>query len=612
MANDKAILDRAQERWDEGYQADKDNRERGVEALRFLVGDQWDDQVIKDREGRPVITINKLPQFLRRVVNEQRMARPGIKIRGAGEDADAETARVYEGLIRNIENQSDFETIADDALEKIVSCGFAAWRVLTDYEDDMSFNQEIRIERVKNQYNVIVDPHAQKFDKSDKKWAFIGDTISYDEAEAEFGKDALSYTSWKEVPQTSRKTGWYTKDRLRIAEYFELKPTTKTIALLADGKVIEVPKQVGKKKVNEKEYLAAFAQEAGLTIERTRTVKTHKVMWYKITADDILDRRELAGTIIPVVTAYGDVTQIDGEEVINGLIEFAKDPTRMGNYAVSAFVEGLGIQNKAPYIAADGQVNDYKTEWEQANTKNIPVLRYKPMASVPPPQRQNPPVGSQGYAALQQVMDDALRSTTGIYDPQLGQRSNETSGVAIAQRQQQGEIGTFHYGDNLMRAMKLTGRICVEQIPVVYDTPRIIRILGQDGDDEMVPINQPHPTIKDKDGKPYIFDLSRGKYDLVVEAGASFNTRREEFVNLLIQLIQGNPALMNLTGDKLFNNMDIAGAEELAERFKKLLPPEIMGDDEVMTDNQGLAVNSPQQQLPPELMTQGNPYGNFQ
>ena len=137
---DRAVLSRARKRWAEGMQAQRENRERGIESLKFKVGDQWPEDVREDREGRPMLTINKLPQYVRGVVNEMRMMRPGISVNGVSELSDSRRAKAYEGLIRNIENQSDFETIVDDSLEKVCDCGYGGWRVLTAYESDDSFD----------------------------------------------------------------------------------------------------------------------------------------------------------------------------------------------------------------------------------------------------------------------------------------------------------------------------------------------------------------------------------------------------------------------------------------------------------------------------------------
>lgn len=193
----------------------------------------------------------------------------------------------------------------------------------------------------------------------------------------------------------------------------------------------------------------------------------------------------------------------------------------------------------------------------------------------------------------------------GLYDASLGARSNETSGRAIMARQREGDVSTFHFIDNLSRAIRHGGRILIDLIPKVYSGERIVRVLGYDGtpqnvrlgagqgdtasgateagagQDQATPIDpatgqaMPVPPNMRFDG---VYDLAVGKYDLVVEAGPSFSTRRQEAAEQMTEFVRAFPQAAPVLGDLMAKNMDWPGADEIAARLKRLLPPQALED----------------------------------
>jgi hypothetical protein len=294
----------------------------------------------------------------------------------------------------------------------------------------------------------------------------------------------------------------------------------------------------------------------------------------------VLEETEWPGKWIPIVKIVGDEYDIDGKIILKGIVRDAKDPQRQFNYMKSAATEAIALAPKAPFIGAEGQFEGHEREWQAANVKNQAYLQYKPLTVgntvAPPPQRQTfePAIQAINLATMESA--DDLKAVTGIYDPSLGkQGSADESGRAIIARQQQTQTGNFHYIDNLSRGVRHSCKIILDLIPHIYDTPRILRIIGEDGVQETVPVNQ----MQEIDGVEKIYDLSVGKYDVTISTGPSYQTRRQEATDTQLELAKVYPPLMGVAGDIVIKNMDIPQAQEIAERVANTIPPNIKGDD---------------------------------
>jgi hypothetical protein len=243
--------------------------------------------------------------------------------------------------------------------------------------------------------------------------------------------------------------------------------------------------------------------------------------------------------------------------------------------------EIIALAPKSPWLVAAGQIENYENDWKVANSKNLAYLEYNPLTSqggvaVPPPQRIDPPqVPTAAVNAMREASDD-IKSTTGIFDASLGAQGNESSGRAIVARQKMGDNATWHFQDNLVRAVRHMGRIFVDLIPQIYDTPRAVRILGEDMADEIALVNQMHHD--DKDGEDKIYDLTVGKYDVVVDVGPSYESKRMETAENLTNIIQAIPQIGQVCSDILVRNLDFPGASELADRLKRTVPPNLLED----------------------------------
>jgi hypothetical protein len=588
------VLATARSRLNMAISAYSESREDEIDDLRFFAGSpdnhwQWPADVLATRgavqgqtiNARPCLTINKLPQHVRQVTNDQRQNRPSIKVIPVDDKADTEVADIFDGLMRHIEYISDADVAYDTACENQVAYGEGYIRVLTEYCNEDSFDQDIKIGRVRNSFSVYMDPTIQDPCGSDAKWCFITEDILKEDYERMF-PEASPISTLKTLGVGDQSLSqWINEDTVRIAEYFYVEHESKTLNLYP-GNV-----SVFEGTPEDKQMKAM-----GLKPVRSRKADVQKVKWCKINGYEILEEREWAGKFIPVVRVVGNEFEVDGRLYVSGLVRNAKDAQRMYNYWVSQEAEMLALAPKAPFIGYGGQFEGYEQQWKTANTQNWPYLEVNPDvtdgqgAVLPLPQRALPPMAQTGLIQAKMGASDDIKSTTGQYDSSLGATSNERSGRAILAREKQGDTGTYHYVDNLARAVRHIGRQIVDMIPKIYDTQRIARIIGLDGETKMAKVDptqqEPVRKIVDQAGIVIdrIYNLGVGRYDVCVTTGPSYMTKRQESLDAMSQLLQGNPQLWAVAGDLFIKNMDWPGAEEMAKRFSKTIDPKLLSDDD--------------------------------
>jgi hypothetical protein len=569
--SDDEILAGAREAFARAADAEAENRREALDDLRFArLGEQWPERVRREREldGRPCLTINRLPAFIRQVVNDARQNSPAISVHPVDSGADPETAEVFNGLIRHIEQSSDADVAYDTALDFAVTCGIGYVRINTRYATDDGFEQDLAIERVANPFAIYGDPEATGADSSDWNTAFVVDSLPRGAFEARWkGADAIDWAAEDHDRQAGVR-GAAEGERVTVAEYWRRERTTRTILALSDGQILEESAYAAQK---------ALFDALGVTVVgQPRQVASHKVVQRVLSGAEVLETVDWAGRFIPIVPVYGEELIVDGRRRLRSLVRDAKDPQRMFNYWRSVSTELVALAPKAPFIGRKGAFETDSAKWATANTQSHAYIEYD---GPEPPMRQ-------GYAgvpagALQEAMNasDDMKSIMGLYDASLGARSNETSGRAIMARQREGDVSTFHYIDNLSRAIRHTGRILLDLIPRVYGTARVVRVLGADGAPASVGVASGGAASAGRGGEALkglgrIYDLTAGKYDLTVRAGPSFTSRREEAANQMIELIRAYPAAAPLIGDLLARNLDWPGADEIAQRLGALLPPQ--------------------------------------
>jgi len=548
IAKDKLAADK--ETWGDIYK-------KAREDAKFLSDDdyaQWDetDYASRVNSGRPALTIDQLGQFVHQVANDIRINTPTINVIPAGLESDQGTAEAYKGIIKGIEYASSADNAYDAAVFNAIKQSIGFVRVDHDYVDEESFDQELKIKRVVNPLSCWLDGASIEVDGSDAKHGTIIEKIRVSEFKRQYpGKDVACF-------EVDGDTYNHQDDEfISIAEHFVIEEKEKTISIDDNGKVIDV--------------------EEGAPVKKVRKVKERKVMRYKLSGADVLEETSFPGKYIPLIPVYGEENWIDGKRFIFSLIRKSKGAQRMFNYWKSLETELLMKAPQAPVMAAEGQVEDYAADW--LNPSKAAVLRYKTTDlqgnQVGAPQRLEPPTIPTGVVNASRGAVDDIKATMGIYNASLGMRSNEQSGVAIAQRKQEGDVATYHFSDNLSKSITHVGRVLVCAIPEIYDTARVLRIIGEEDEPKEIGVNG---EMVEGQEKP--IDLKKGKYDVRVVTGASYTTLRQESVAALQSVFQASPDLMSIMGDLYFKYADFAGAQAMANRMKKVVDPKFLEPDE--------------------------------
>jgi hypothetical protein len=524
-----------------------------------------------------------------------RQNRPSIKVRPVDDNADVDTAIIFDGLIRHIEQQSFADIAYETANFYQTVAGHGYFRIIDGYAPDDPDDRELFIKPIHNVFSVYFDENSVCPVGSDARSVFITEEMSREEFERQYpDADAVS---WDEASRGDDLAIWFTKDSVRIAEWFELK-TVEASRVTVDGEEEEI---------GEADYWDRYQESDDRpSIKSQRMERSTVCIWRKITGNQKLKETELPISYIPVIRVPGEIVLVDGKFIFKGIVRDARDSVRMVSYWFSTYTEAVALQPKAPFVAAAGTLDGFEDQWNSANVENYPVLQYNPVdingQPATAPQRQAAPMASNGIMQGLMLAKDAVKSTTGQFDASLGKQSNETSGVAIRARASESDTATYHLIDNMSKAIRHAGRILIQWIPKVYEGKRVARIIGEDGEAKYANLDSSRQTAMEKTVNPAngkisrIYNLGVGCYDVISTVGPSFSTKRQEGVQAMTEILRMNPALFNLVGDIFIKSQDWPGADEMSKRIKLLLPPQVQQGDE---DEDSAAP-----QIPPQVQQQ--------
>jgi hypothetical protein len=573
--SDPEIVAECQERFRIAQEAENENRANGVKALEFRDGQQWPEDLYNQRriDKRPSLTINHTNTFVRRVVNNMRQERPRIKVHPVGDGAQVSTAKVIAGLIRHIENMSEAGVAYDTGGESAVTIGWGYWRILSEFIDEASFDQELKIVPIRNPFTVYMDPSSVLPTGEDADWVIITDKMKREDYKREYPN--ANNTEWRQASSGDAMSEWETKDEIRLAEYYRIRKVEDTLWRMSNGMALfeDQIKQLAKD--------LAAAQVTKTRFSRPSVRRT--VEWYKLNGTEIVDRRSstndpLPDKWIPVIRCEGNVLDLNGRVRRKGMVWDLMDPARMYNYWRTMETELLALAPKAPWVAAAGQLDGHN-EWKDANQKPYSALVYEPAfveqpdgskQVLPPPQRMQPvPVPAGAVQAAQGAQQDLMAVAGMPHDPSADVPGAAISGRALQQRQALSDIGHFQYYDNQTRAIAQTGRILLQLIPFYYSTQRMQRIIGEDGVPQMEPINSQQPHPEDPSIMTVKNDLTTGRYDVVMDTGPGYETKRLEGASAMIDLLKTPLAepVIKVGADVVVRSMDFEGADDLADRL---------------------------------------------
>jgi hypothetical protein len=542
--------------------ADTMNRQEALEDLKFGGGDQWPVELQNSRnlESRPVITVNKVDNYCRQVCNQQRQQRPRIKVHAMNTHDDMVDAQTIQGIVRHIENNSNADHAYDNAFEYAVRMGWGFFRVRTDYVSEDSFEQEIFIDPIDNPFTVYFDPNSVAPDGSDADRCLITTMMPKKEFSKLYPDAAVDGgTSFTQRGTGDSQSEWITKEDIRLAEYFYTVREKATLYQLSDGSSTFA---------DDKDMFARLAA-AGIVVVDQRSSYKKTIKYCKLTAIDIIEEGTWAGKYIPIIPVYGRHIVIGDKRKKFGMIRYAKDPQRMYNFWQTSITEGVALAPKAKWLMAEGQDEGHENDWANANIKSFPLLRYKQTdiegRPAPVPQRLQPEPPQAGIMAAAAGVDDDIKAIMGVFDPaQLGQ--GNISGKALNGQQQQVDLTNYDYYDNLTRSISHCGTVILDLLPKIYDTERVMRIIGDDGKPELLTVNQ-----RDSAGR-VLNDMTVGQYDVVMDTGPGYNSKRQEAVDSMLPILAADPSLMQTCGDLVFRNMDWPGADVIADRLAAANP----------------------------------------
>jgi len=579
-------------------EAESVNRLLAIEDLEFADGQQWPDDLYNMRkvQRRPALTINHTGTLVRRVVNNMKEQRPRIKVHPVGDGVQIEDARVANGLVRHVETRSAASVAYDTAGESAVRIGWGYFRILGEYIDEMSFEQELCIKPVRNTLTGYIDPAAEMPDGCDMEWFIFSDSMSRQEFKRRYPNEDLA--DWKMGAAGDSHRYWLTKTRIRIAEYYRIKKTKDTLLKLTDGRTSRTIL-----KSDYRKHEQAFAL-AGLQVVQERPTERRQVQWFRVNGVTVVDRRDLPGRYIPVVRVEGNVLDLNGDVRRKGMIRDLKDPARMFNYWETAKTEKLALSSKAPWVAAEGQLDGHP-EWDDANQKPYSVLKYKivmgndgitPMP-LPPPQRQPAIEVEAGFAEASQSAGRNLMMVAGMpHEPGQDTPGTVVSGVALRRRQALSDVSHLQYYDNQTLAIAQCGRILLDLFPHYYSEERMQRIIGDDGVPEMVKLNEKTESqgiIQIKN------NMGVGRYDVVMDTGPGYETKRIEAAENFLDLLKtpmGEP-VVKVASDVVMRNFDFPGAQDVADRLMPATPEGMKKAMEALPKQAQGIVQAMQQQL---------------
>lgn len=558
-----AILDEIRENLRLGQEYNTENRNRALEDFKFsAMGEQWPPelQTQRDLENRPCLTINWTDSLVRQVTNAMRQQRPRIKIHPINDGADQKIAEVIQGLTRHIEVNSRADTAYDTAADHAARIGFGYWRIVTKYVREDSFDQDIHIQCVNNPFSVYVPP-SETPDGSDWDWSVITDKMTREHFKAHYpGADTASFR-----PGGQGDSGdWVQKDEIRLAEYYKLDRTDDKLLMMSDGS-IRWRKLLGRDGI---EALSA----GGVHVAADRDSYRKQLLWYKVGGSDVLDTRTTAARFIPLIPTWGYRFVLEGKYWTQGMVRFLRDPAISYNYFRTNEVEIVALQPKAPYVGWVGQFENNNDAWRDANRKPYPYLEVTPVYDqsgqlLPKPDRAAPPQVSPGILQASMSAAEDMRRVSGVYSAGLGEDGNERSGKALSERQRQNEVSNYHFYDNWTRAMCHSGRVILDLIPIVYDVQRVVRILGEDGKPQNVTLNQKQTDPTTGAILRVLNDVTVGNYDVVMDVGPGYDTKREEAAEQMVDLMRVIPQAAQVGADILVRNLDWPGADQLADRL---------------------------------------------
>lgn len=508
------IIEEALERFEAAQEAWSRIHSQYKEDLLFANGEQWDEKTarIRSQEDRSMLNYNKLLTNIKYIVNNARMNTPGIICSPITDGASKNTARIFDGIIKYIQYNSNSKTVYANALKGVCAGGLGAFQVLAekDYDDETG----LVLKAIKDPTTVFIDPDADRTCFEDMKYAFIINWMDKKQFKRQYPDASAD-------PLDDGAKNWFQKDKIQVAEYWF---------------------KMGK-----------------------------KVCYAIITGSEVLTLvTNYQGKYIPIVYMTGEEYVIDDVREFKGIVRDVKDIQRLLNYAKSETADYLARSAKQQWLLSEAQLGNYKSIWDSNNIQQYNYLPYASSADGAP-RPIEPQVPPAALITAGQEADADLKASIGIRDP-LHDVPGSQSGKAIGLQISEANVGIYNFYDSLKDGIQVLGKILVDLIPHYYDEAKTIQIMGEDGQINPVKINQPYL----ENGAWTEHKLASGKYTVRVSSGPSYESQRSETAERLSDLVAKYPQMMQVAGDLIVKNLNFDGADEMASRLQATIDPKIL------------------------------------
>jgi len=599
IGDDEELITKSLKRFKITAESESESRRQSLEDLRFSIGTgQWDEAVKANREieGKPCLTINRAPAFLRQYTGEERQHRPAMLVSPVGSGADVEAAKIHQGVLRHIEVVSVADVTYDNSYDMMMRIGWCPWRVKTDYVSERSFDQEPRIEAIENPFAAYLSP-VRRPDGTDPLWGHIVTDYSTDDYIAEFGETDLAKLHFP-TSQGNAEPEWVTKDGARVAEYWWIELEAKTLYQLEDGRTM-LKDEIERAEKAERDGEAPPSEISlrdRIVDERETVVR--KVCCVVHDAMRVLKKYDYLGKYLPFPEVNGVRLNVNGKVYRAGMVRDYRDAQRIYDFMVTRAVEQVDMVSKDPLWVPDANAQ-YGEDYRQMNRKNFSHLFYKAFdektgQALPMPGRAGREAPIAAMSEIIKQADYDMKAVIGIYGPSLGEESGnaQESGFAIMTRQQQSDTGAVAWHDNLNRAILWQGKILLDLWPKLIDSARVQRIINPDDsvkhavvfNSENTDPQEAQLLLNEQMGLKKAYDVGVGDYDIVLSTGPMYKAARQEAFRAMTAVITENPQMLPMLGDIWAKNADFPDADVLAARFKKMMPPQLQ--DETADDAQ--------------------------
>ena len=577
-------------------ESDLDQRQQARESDRFLLekDGQWEENVARslDSQKRPRYTFDQVTPVVENIMADIEGMEFGSNVKPSAGEATKELAKTYEGMVRSIEADCNATDIYRSACRRLIRRGFDAWIVKAKFKNEWSFDQSLVIEPIPNAINrVWVANTSSKPDSSDSDVAYVLTSVSPEAYKEQFpeGK-GISIDD----ADLSENHSQYNPDVIVFGERYYKKESTKYICQLSNGEVVE--KDDNFEKVTD-EYA-----EQGITVVRSKKVKDYKIYHRFFDGGGMLSKeRETVFKTLPVVTVYGNFELLGENSKItySGITTKLMDYQRVLNYGESRKIEEGALAPRKKLIMSKKMAAGNERQISSLNVSPDPVLFVTPDQEFGPVQELGGAQINPNLANLTADMAMGLQITGGTNNAMNGQYAGRMSEDALRMQIDRGTGATRKWVNSLVVGIKRTCEILVQTMPSVYDTKQQFMILGQDGAEEMIMLND--ETYDNQTQQMVrVNTLNKGEYKVTCDAGPAFANKLEAGLSAMLNYAAIDPSIVQTGGDLMLKSIDAPLMDEMAARKRAQIVQAGMIPQDQLTDEELEAQAQQSQQPQPE------------